>query len=74
LLESIKHITSFVDNVKIPTRLKSKSIAHNKNITSLKFDSFGSNYITSGCDSYVKNWDACRSNKIKTITLIFYKH
>lgn len=52
-----------VEEVKIPNKMKAKISAHNKNITGMKFSNFGSNLITCGVDSFIKNWDCSKSNK-----------
>ena len=50
-----------VEDMVIPHKLKSKSTAHRKNVTSMKFNSFGTNYITTGVDGFVRIWDANKS-------------
>lgn len=56
--------TVFVEDVVIPNKLKIKLNGHRKNITSLKFNNFGTNFITTGVDNFVKNWDAVKSRNI----------
>jgi len=50
-----------VEDVVIPKKLKLKIKGHKKNITSLKFNSFGTNCISTGDDNFVKIWDATKS-------------
>jgi WD40 repeat protein len=64
LLDSVKEFQIQLEDVQIPNKLKIKLSAHKKNITSLKFNNFGTNFITTGVDAFVKLWDASRS-KIK---------
>jgi len=52
-----------VEDVIIPKKLKLKTKGHKKNITCLKFNSFGTNLITTGDDNFVKIWDATKSRK-----------
>jgi hypothetical protein len=62
LLESVKDFQIQMEDVQIPNKLKIKLNAHKKNLTSLKFNNFGTNFITTGVDTFVKLWDASRSN------------
>ena len=50
-----------VEDVVIPKKLKLKVKAHKKNITCLKFNGFGTNFISTGDDNFVKIWDATKS-------------
>jgi len=61
LLESVKEFQIQLEDVQIPNKLKIKLNAHKKNLTSLKFNNFGTNFITTGVDTFVKLWDASRS-------------
>jgi WD40 repeat protein len=45
----------------IPHKLKIKQNAHRKNITSMKFNGFGTNVITTGMDGFIRIWDANKS-------------
>jgi WD40 repeat protein len=49
-----------VEDVVIPKKLKLKTKAHKKIITSLKFNGFGTNFLTTGDDNFVKVWDATK--------------
>lgn len=64
LLDSIKDFQVFVEDVTIPNKLKIKLNAHKKSITSLKFNGFGTNFITTGVDTFVKMWDASKNMEI----------
>jgi hypothetical protein len=64
LLDSVKEFQIQLEDVLIPNKLKIKLNAHKKNITSLKFNNFGTNFITTGIDTFVKLWDASRSKSI----------
>lgn len=48
----------------IPNKLKSKFTGHNKNITCMKFNGFGSHLLSSSADCFIKYWD-CSKSKIK---------
>jgi hypothetical protein len=61
LMDSVKDYQVFVEDVQIPHKIKIKLTAHKKNITSLKFNSFGSNFLTTGVDTFVKMWDGNKS-------------
>lgn len=50
-----------VEEVQIPKKLKLKAKAHKKIITSMKFNGFGTHFITTGDDNFVKVWDATKS-------------
>lgn len=52
-----------VEDVVIPKKLKLKTKCHKKNITSLKFNGFGTNFLSTGDDNFVKLWDATKSKK-----------
>jgi WD40 repeat protein len=52
-----------VEDVTIPKMLKIKVNSHRKNITSMKFNSFGTNLISTGMDGFIRIWDANKSNK-----------
>ncbi len=53
----------FVEDVIIPKKLKIKTKGHKKIITSMKFNSFGTNFITTGDDNFLKIWDATKRKK-----------
>lgn len=53
-----------VEEVKIPNKLKSKLSSHNKVITSIKFNNFGSNMVSCSADSFIKYWDCSKSKFI----------
>lgn len=66
--------TNFKDDFKviveesiIPNKLKSKFTAHNKNITGMKFNGFGSHLLSCSADCFIKYWDCSKSN-----SLIYY--
>jgi hypothetical protein len=61
LFDNMKEFQVSVEEVKIPNKLKIKLNAHKKNITSLKFNSFGTAFITTGIDTFVKMWDAAKN-------------
>lgn len=50
-----------VDEVKIPKKLKNKISGHNKTITNMRFNNFGSNMVSCGADMFIKNWDCSKS-------------
>lgn len=61
--------TNFKDDFKviveesiIPNKLKSKFTAHNKNITGMKFNGFGSHLLSCSADCFIKYWDCSKSN------------
>jgi len=62
-MDSIKDFQIVVEDVVIPNKLKVKLSAHRKNITSMKFNSFGTNFITTGVDGFVKVWDANKNSE-----------
>lgn len=64
ILSSIKDYQIQFEDVIIPKTLKLKFSAHRKALTSLKFNGFGTNFITTGGDNFVKLWDASKSNYI----------
>jgi WD40 repeat protein len=68
--DSIKDFQIFVEDVQIPNKLKIKLTAHKKNITSLKFNNFGTNFLTTGVDTFIKIWDASKSKLYKIEILI----
>lgn len=51
----------FVEDVLIPNKLKMKAKGHKKNITSIKYNNFGTNFLTSGSDAFIKLWDSVKS-------------
>lgn len=53
-----------VEDVKVPKSLKLKFKPHNKGITSISFNSFGNNLITSGSDNFIKHWDTSKNSEI----------
>lgn len=63
LMNSVKDFQIIVEDVQIPNKLKIKLTAHKKNITSLKFNNFGTNFLTTGADNFIKMWDATKSKK-----------
>lgn len=56
-----------VEEVKIPNKLKSKLSSHNKVITSIKFNNFGSNMVSCSADSFIKYWDCSKSKYINVL-------
>jgi WD40 repeat protein len=61
VFDSIKDFQIVVEDMVIPHKLKIKQNAHRKNITSMKFNSFGTNVITTGMDGFIRIWDANKS-------------
>ena len=53
-----------VEEVQIPKKLKLNYKPHSKGITSLTFNSFGSNFITTGSDNFIKLWDTSKNSEI----------
>ena len=49
------------EEVKIPNKLKYKQKLHNKVITSINFNNFGSSFITTGADYIVRVFDAAKN-------------
>ena len=75
----IRDFQVFVEDVQIPNKLKIKLSGHKKNITSLKFNNFGTNFISTGVDNFVKIWDAAKSILVYLFIfvfsiLFFYRH
>ena len=60
-IDNSKDYKIIVEDVVIPKKLKLKSKGHKKIVTSMKFNSFGTNFITTGDDNFVKIWDANKS-------------
>ena len=52
-----------VEEVQIPKKLKFKYKPHSKGITSITFNSFGSNFITTGSDNFIKLWDTSKNSE-----------
>ena len=52
-----------VEEVQIPKKLKFKFKPHSKGITSITFNSFGSNFITTGSDNFIKLWDTSKNSE-----------
>jgi WD40 repeat protein len=52
-----------VEEVQIPKKLKLNYKPHSKGITSLTFNSFGSNFITTGSDNFIKLWDTSKNSE-----------
>ena len=52
-----------VEEVQIPKKLKLHYKPHSKGITSLTFNSFGSNFITTGSDNFIKLWDTSKNSE-----------
>ena len=53
-----------VEEVQIPKKLKLNYKPHSKGITSLTFNSFGSNFITTSSDNFIKLWDTSKNSEI----------
>ena len=51
----------FSEEVKIPNNVKYRQKIHNKVITSINFNNFGSSYITTGADYVIKVFDAAKN-------------
>ena len=49
------------EEVKIPNKLRYKQKLHNKVITSINFNNFGSSFITTGADYIVRVYDAAKN-------------
>ena len=49
------------EEVKIPNKLKYKQKLHNKVITSINFNNFGSSFITTGADYIIRVFDAAKN-------------
>jgi WD40 repeat protein len=49
------------EEVKIPNKLRYKQKLHNKVITSISFNNFGSSFITTGADYIVRVYDAAKN-------------
>ena len=49
------------EEVKIPNKLRFKQKLHNKVITSINFNNFGSSFITTGADYIVRVYDAAKT-------------
>ena len=60
----MKDFQIIVEEVSIPNKLKIKLNSHRKTITSMKFNSFGTNFITTGMDGFIRLWDANKSNPL----------
>ena len=61
--DSLNKIISNVEEVKVPNKLKYKQKAHNRGITSVNFNNFGSSYITTGVDYIVRVYDAAKNSE-----------
>lgn len=53
-----------VEDVKVPKNLKLKFKPHSKGITSITFNSFGNNFLTSGTDNFIKHWDTSKNSEV----------
>ena len=51
------------EEVKIPSKLRYKQKLHNKVITSINFNNFGSSFITTGADYIVRVFDAAKNTE-----------
>ena len=70
-----------VEDVIIPKTIKYKFKSHNKGINSITFNGFGSNFLTTGTDNFIKNWDCSKyqelnvySNFTSAVTDACYDH
>ena len=54
---------NFDYEINVPTKLKYKQKAHNRGITSVNFNNFGSLYITTGVDYIVRVYDAAKNSE-----------
>lgn len=64
VFDDMKDFQIIVEDCVIPHKLKSKSNSHRKNVTSLKFNSFGTSYISTGLDGFIRLWDGNKSNSM----------
>lgn len=53
-----------VEEVVIPKTVKFKYRSHGKGITSIAFNAFGSNFLTTGSDNFIKNWDCSKMQEL----------
>ena len=51
------------EEVKIPNKIKYKQKIHNKVITSINFNNFGSSFITTGADYIIRVYDAAKNTE-----------
>jgi hypothetical protein len=51
------------EEVKVPSKLRYKQKIHNKVITSINFNNFGSSFITTGADYIVRVYDAAKNTE-----------
>ena len=58
---NLNEMFGFSDEVKIPNKLRYKQKIHNKVITSINFNNFGSSFITTGADYIIKVFDAAKN-------------
>ena len=56
------------EEVKIPNKLKFKQKIHNKVITSITFNNFGSSFITTGADYITRVYDAAKNAETNTFS------
>lgn len=54
---------SNMEELKVPNKLKYKQKAHNRGITSVTFNNFGSSYITTGADYIIRVHDAAKNTE-----------
>jgi hypothetical protein len=59
--ENLREIIGSSEEVKIPNKLKYKQKLHNKVITSINFNNFGSSFITTGADYIIRVYDAAKN-------------
>lgn len=57
-----------LENCIIPKSLKVKSRPHKKGVTSIFFNAIGTNFITTGIDNFVKNWDCSKNTEISSFS------
>ena len=61
--DNLNKLFSNAEEVKVPNKLKYKQKAHNRGITSVTFNNFGSSYITTGVDYIVRVYDAAKNSE-----------
>ena len=60
---NLNEMFSNAEDVKIPNKLRYKQKVHNKGITSINFNNFGSSYVTTGSDYIVRVYDAAKNTE-----------
>ena len=60
---NLNEMFSNAEDVKIPNKLRYKQKIHNKGITSINFNNFGSSYVTTGSDYIVRVYDAAKNTE-----------